>query len=309
MSDQRPNLTVAICTFKRNGPLELLLNKLAMLGETDCNRYALGIVVTDDSADRQAEPLVASFADRFERGVEYRHSGKRNISIARNLVLETAAATGADWIAMTDDDCEPSDEWLTELLRVQRDTGADIVTGPLIRRAPTDAPHWLQTQPFLALAGFEAETGQQLDQAFTNNSMIPARLMRDERHLRFDPEFGRIGGEDMVFYRAVAKAGYRIVFSREAQVFENEEADRLTLAYQLRRHFWMGNSSTRTMLEGGASRPRMAVHSAATAVRALRRPVTRLLTGKTPQLLFCTAQLLEAVGKFTGVAGIRVKHK
>ena len=309
MSDPRPNLTVAICTFKRNGPLELLLSKLAILGETDRDRYALGIAVTDDSADRQAETLVASFADRFERGVEYRHSGKRNISIARNLVLETAAATGADWIAMTDDDCEPSDQWLTELLRVQRDTDADIVTGPLIRRAPADAPRWLQTQPFLAVTAFQAETGQEMALAFTNNSMIPTRLIRDERRFRFDPEFGRIGGEDMVFYRAVAKAGYRIVFAREAQVFENEEPERLTISYQLRRHFWVGNSSTRTRLEEGASRPRMAIHSAATAVRALRRPVARLFAGKSPQLLYFAAQMLEAAGKLVGVAGIRVNHK
>ena len=309
MPAPRPNLTVAICTFRRNGPLKLLLDTLSAMGKKDRDRYALGIVVVDDSADRQAETLVRSFADRFERGVEYRHSGKRNISIARNLVLETAADTGADWIAMTDDDCEPSEQWLTELLRVQRDTGADIVTGPLIRRAPENAPRWLKTQPFLNLAEFEAETGQLLDEAFTNNSMVPARLMQDERYLRFDPEFGRIGGEDMVFYRAVAKAGYRIVFARQAEVFENEEPERLTAAYQLRRHFWMGNSSTRTMLEGGATKSRMAVHSAATAARALSRPISRLLNGKSPQLLYCGAQLLEAAGKATGVLGIRVKHK
>ena len=305
----RPKLTAAICTYKRNEPLALLLGRLAELGQNDRELYALGVVVVDDSADQQARELVLSFADRFERGVEYRHSGKRNISIARNLVLQTAADSGADWIAMTDDDCEPSDEWLSELLRVQREYDADIVTGPLFRRAPDDAPNWLKTQPFLDLAMFEAETGTELGHAFTNNSMIPGSLFRDRKDLRFDPKFGRIGGEDMVFYRQVAKAGYRIVFAQEAKVYENEEADRLTLAYQMRRHYWMGNSSTRTMLNNGSNMTRMVVHSVGSAARALKRPILRTVKGKPPQLLFCVAQLGEAAGKLAGAFGVTVKHK
>ena len=305
----RPKLTAAICTYKRNEPLALLLGRLAELGQNDRELYALGVVVVDDSADQQARELVLSFAERFERGVEYRHSGKRNISIARNLVLQTAADGGADWIAMTDDDCEPSDEWLSELLRVQREYGADIVTGPLFRRAPDDAPNWLKTQPFLNVTAFQAETGTELGHAFTNNSMIPGSLFRDRQDLRFDPKFGRIGGEDMVFYRQVAKEGYRIIFAREAAVYENEDADRLTLGYQMRRHYWIGNSSTRTMLKGGASNVRMAVHSTATAVRACKRPVARVLRREPPQLLYCVAQLCEAAGKLVGTLGVTVKHK
>ncbi|NVD43968.1 glycosyltransferase family 2 protein [Qipengyuania atrilutea] len=305
----RPNLTAAICTYKRNEPLALLLNRLGELADNDRELYALGVVVVDDSADQQARDLVMSFANRFERGIEYRHSGKRNISIARNLVLQTAADGGADWIAMTDDDCEPSDEWLSELLRVQREYDADIVTGPLFRRAPDDAPNWLKTQPFLNLANLEAPTGTILDSAFTNNSMIPASIFSDRQDLRFDPEFGRIGGEDMVFYRQVAKEGYRIVFAANAKVFENEDENRLTFPYQLRRHFWMGNSSVRTMLNEGSSNIRMVVHSTGTAVRALSRPFIRTLKGERPQWFYCAAQLSEAAGKYLGVLGVKVKHK
>ncbi|MXO85470.1 glycosyltransferase [Altererythrobacter aurantiacus] len=308
-AEDRVALTVAICTFKRNEPLRLLLETLQKLAKADADIYRLGVVVVDDSADQQAEGVVANFADKFERGIEYRHSGKRNISIARNLVLETAAEGGAAWIAMTDDDCEPGEAWLRELLRVQREYDADVVTGPLYRRAPDHAPNWLKTQPFLSVTAFQAETGHEMALAFTNNSMISGQLLRERSDLRFDPKFGRIGGEDMVFYRQVAREGYRIVFAKDAKVYENEEADRLTLGYQMRRHYWIGNSSVLTMLKGGSSRGRMAVHSAGVAARAIMRPASRLAKGQSPQILYCAAQLCEAAGKLVGAAGFEVKHK
>ena len=80
---------------------------------------------------------------------------------------------------MTDDDCEPSEQWLVELVRVQKEYEADVVTGPLYRRAPDTAPHWLRSQPFLELSAFQAETGQPMETAFTNNSMISAALLRN----------------------------------------------------------------------------------------------------------------------------------
>jgi succinoglycan biosynthesis protein ExoM len=306
---QRKAVAIAICTYNRNEALEHLLSVLASLAHRESARAAVGVVVVDDSADQRARALVESFAGRFERGAAYRHSGARNISLARNLVLQTAIETGAEWIAMTDDDCEPGEDWLGALLRVQADYRADVVTGPLVRRAPPSAPQWLRTQPFLHVTAFTGETGQPMDMAFTNNSMISADLLRRNPDLRFDADFGRIGGEDMVFYRQVAKRGFRIVFASEAVVYENEESDRLTLGYQLRRHFWIGNSSVRTSLQGGATAPRMAVHGAATLARALRRPVARLLRGESPQWLYGGALVCEAMGKLAGVVGIRVNHR
>lgn len=306
--DDPPRLIVAICTFQRNGPLRHLLDTIHRYAKDQAAHYQLGVVVVDDSADQQAQKIAAQFEGRFARGIHYRHSGKRNISLARNLAIETASELG-DWIAMTDDDCEPSEQWLRELLRVQLATGADIVTGPLIRRAPENAPRWLKEQPFLNVTSFDSETGSELDLAFTNNSMIPSSLLHDERNLRFDPAFGRIGGEDMVFFRQVAQAGYRIVFARDARVFENEEEERLSLAYQLRRHYWIGNSSVRTMLRSGSSRQRMLVHAGATLARAIARPFTRAIKGEQPQLLYGLAKICEATGKLAGVAGLTVNHK
>ncbi|MGB3737843.1 MAG: glycosyltransferase [Pontixanthobacter sp.] len=308
-TNPRPLIVVAICTFHRNGPLRLLLDALARIADRERDTMAIGVAVVDDSADRQAQPVTVDFVERFEHGLTYRHSGKRNIAAARNLALETALEMGAQWIAMTDDDCEPAENWLNELLQVQRKFDADVVTGPLRRRAPDHAPLWLRSQPFLNVTAFQAETGASMQTAFTNNSMISAEVLRQDPQLRFDLAFGRIGGEDMVFYRAIAKSGHRIVFAADALVFENEEDERLTFSYQMRRHFWVGNSSVRTSLKNGASKSRMAVHGLAGLPRALRRPITRMIGGERPQFLYCLAQIMESCGKLAGAAGMEVKHK
>lgn len=304
-----PRIAVAVCTYHRNEPLKHLLSVLSTSAKRDRQRLALTVVIVDDSADMRAREVVNSVATQFEYGVIYAHSGARNISKARNLALETALATEADWIAMTDDDCEPSSNWLCELLTAQQKYDADVVTGPLMRRAPAHAPSWLRDQPFLSATAFRGETGKAMDMAFTNNSMIRGDLLRDNQDLRFDPDFGRIGGEDMVFFRAVARRGFAIVFVAEAEVYENEDDDRLNLLYQLRRHFWIGNSSVRTSMEHGTSRGRLAMHGLATLARAIQRPLLRLRAGQTPHLLYVLAQMCEALGKIAGVVGIKVNHK
>ncbi len=301
-------VTVAICTYQRNEPLKKLLTALSRIADRDKDRMILGVVVADDNADQLARELVQSFDNSFQLGATYRYSGARNISKARNLAVETAAGIG-DWIAMTDDDCEPSDQWLSELLRVQEMTGAKVITGPLIRRAPEGSPQWIVDQPFLSMSRFDAIDGQEMTQAFTNNSMIAAEIINNDPALRFNPEFGRIGGEDMVFYRQISRAGFKICFAKDALVFENEEEERLTLSYQFRRFFWYGNTSIQTSLEQGDRRGKLVVHSFATIARSLIYPVSRAVRGEKPQMMFSLARILEGFGKLAGVAGIKVKHK
>src|SRR3954454_20434042 len=135
----RTSIAVAICTYKRNDALTVLLHALLACAERVRDRASVGVAIVDDTADGQARSVVEAFAGRFELGLEYRISGKHNISIARNLALETALGIG-DWIAMIDDDCEPPPQWLEALVNVQKRTGADAVTGRMIRRVPHGSP-------------------------------------------------------------------------------------------------------------------------------------------------------------------------
>jgi succinoglycan biosynthesis protein ExoM len=305
---KRVSIAVAVCTYKRNHDLALLLDALTACAEHIEDRAAVGVAITDDTAAGEARGVAESAAHRFELGLQYRISGKQNISLARNMALETAIGM-ADWIVMTDDDCEPPVEWLEALLDAQQKSGVEAVTGRMVRRVPPGSPRWLTEEPFLELGVNDPPDGSPVDTAATFNSMISAEWLRRHPEIRFDPDFGVIGGEDMVFYRAARAAGLEIRFAKDAFVYENEPPARANLKYQLYVYFWHGNSSCLSMIEHGSRRGRMLVHAIASLVRAVARPIGRLAQAKTPQLRFALAMVLHALGKLAGVVNIRIAHR
>lgn len=305
---ERKAIAVAICTYKRNDLLARLLEGLLVCADHVRAQASVAIALVDDTQEGMAQTVAEAYADRFEGGLEYRISGRQNISLARNLAIETAMQMG-DWTVMTDDDCEPPAHWLDALLDVQQRTGADAVTGRMVRRVPDGSPRWITEQPFLDLGVEELSDGAQMSSAATFNTMISSRWLKDNPAIRFDPHFGVVGGEDMVFFRAARAAGLAIRFSERGFVYENEPADRATFGYQLYVHFWHGNSAALSCIESGMSRGRMFVHGAASLARALLRPLKRIAHGQSPQFRFCLAQVLHAVGKLLGTVGVRIAHR
>jgi glycosyltransferase involved in cell wall biosynthesis len=299
---------VAICTYNRNEALTACLDALLISASRLGERGGVGVVVVDDSTDGKASKVIERFKGRFERGVEYRFSGRQNISLARNLAIETASEL-ADWVAMTDDDCEPAPEWLEGLVEAQQRTGADAVTGPMIRRVPPGSPTWLTDQPFLELGLAPPVDDTELTEASTFNSMISSRWLKEHPAIRFEPALGVIGGEDMVFYRSAHYAGLRIRYSKRASVYENEPASRATLAYQLRLFFWHGNSSYITSVRAGTRPSRMFLNGVNSMRKALWRPIARVSRGQRPQLLYCLASVLHATGKLIGPFGVKIDHR
>lgn len=307
-SPDRTSIAVAICTFKRNQDLTVLLRALLACAERVRERAAIGVVVVDDTATGDARVVAERFADDFELGLHYRISGRQNISLARNMAVEAAIGI-AEWTAMTDDDCEPPPEWLERLLDGQGRTDVDCVTGRMIRRAPPGSPRWLMDEPFFELGVEEPADGAEMEAGATFNSMARSRWLKDHADVRFDPAFGVVGGEDMVFFRAARRAGLRICFVAGAHVYENESAARATFRYQLYVHLWHGNSASLSSMRSGIPRWRMAIHGGASLVRAFRRPVARVAAGRTPQLRYSLADVLHATGKLAGVLGMRVRHR
>jgi glycosyltransferase involved in cell wall biosynthesis len=308
VSSGRTTIAVAICTYKRNEPLTVLLESLIACAERVRERSAVGVVVVDDTKDEEARPVAETIAQRFELGLQYRISGKQNISLARNLAIETAMEM-ADWTAMTDDDCETPAHWLDALLETQARTGADAVTGRMVRRVPDGSPRWITEEPFLELGVEQFAGGAEMPSAATFNTMISSGWLKANPEIRFAPAYGVVGGEDMVFFRAAKAAGLSIRFSERGFVYENESAERATLGYQLYVYFWHGNSAALSCIESGMSRPRMFAHGAASLVRASGRPFERMLRGEKAQLRFCLAQVLHAVGKLIGTFGVRIEHR
>lgn len=304
----RTRIAVAVCTYKRNHDLAVLLRALSDCAERVRDRAIVGVAVVDDTAAGEARPIAEAAADRFELGLRYRISGRQNISLARNMALE-AAIEMADWVVMTDDDCEPPVNWLEALLDAQEKSGVPAVTGRMVRRVPPGSPRWLTEQPFLELGVHDPPDGASMDIAATFNSMISADWLRQHPHIRFDPAFGVIGGEDMVFYRSARAEGLEIRFAADAFIYENEPPARATFGYQMYVYLWHGNSASLSMLEQGATRGRLLIHAGASLVRAIVRPIVRLARMSAPQFRYTLALILHGLGKLAGVFNIRIAHR
>lgn len=104
-----PFITVAVPTFRRPAQLAALLRALAL---QDYPRVRFEVIVVDDGSERPPEAEVASAAGEIDaRLLVQHHAGP---SAARN---RAASCARGEYLAFTDDDCEPEPGWLSALAR------------------------------------------------------------------------------------------------------------------------------------------------------------------------------------------------
>ncbi len=307
-TDKAPSAdaVLGICTFHRNDKLTALLERASELCDVD-GAPRLAIFIADDGSDRSAEPVARAFRDRFRGGVSYRHVGSGNISTARNVVLDECRQL-APFVAVMDDDCMPDPGWLVELLEMERSTNADIVTGHRIFGAPPGAPNWLMEQPFLNDQP-SFEDGSEPSMGTTGNALFSSSWLNNGG-VRFDPAFGKAGGEDMVFYAEARKRGAVIRHAAHSIVTEDFTGSRLTFRYHLFRQFWLGNNIAqinRTTHE--ATSTRLLLRCGKALLQAAVTPFTNLIRRKPPQFRWALASMGRSVGLAIGVFGVTIDHK
>ncbi len=304
----RTKVVVSVCTYKRNDLLAVMLASAADAADEVSGRADVSLVVVDDNPDGAAKVVVDKFEHRFQ-SVCYTQLGGGNISLARNRGLECALEMGAEWIAMTDDDCEVPKEWLLRYLNAQEATGCDICTSALVPVPPADAPDWLVSAPFFGDAQFDATDLFEMNTAATNNSFLRTDLVAGDDPVRFRKDLGVIGGEDMVFYRTLHQRGAAIRYVSGAEVTEHQPPSRCTYRYQLRSRFWLGNTEYVTNVEtGDASAGRMVLRGGRRLVTAAGRPARRVVSGQDPQWRYTLATVVRSVGTMAGPLGLRFRH-
>ena len=305
----RTTVGVCVCTHRRNEPLKRLLVSLTAASDHTRDRADVGVVVVDDNPDSRARAVVERFEGTFPLGIRYVFSGQENIARARNLAVAEAMRIG-EWVAMVDDDVVVPPEWLQRLLDVSQRTGADAVTGPMQVVFPEGSPPWLSAEPFGEIGAVVGIGDAPVETCATSNTLLRSGWLRDHPEIRFEDALGKLGGEDVVFFRRSTASGLRAHYSREVAVQQLEPMERSTLAYQLRRAFWMGNSSSVTNLHLRlASRRRLLGRGARRCLRAGGRMMRRATTGQTPQVRYAVAGVAEGLGMMLGAGGIVVKHR
>lgn len=272
----RNRIAIGVCSFRRPQLIETLesLERQVLPAGT-----RVTIFVADNDETPSAAGLVAEAAQRFDTELVYLHCPARNISVARNGVLNAVAAAGIEMLAFIDDDERAAPDWLAGLLRRIEQGGAEAVLGPVAAAYAPEAPGWMRkskvhdTRPELDAAG-HARSG------YTCNVLLdlsaPAFAGR-----RFDLGRGRSGGEDTAYFKAAMDQGARIVCAPDAVLSEDVPADRAKLGWLLRRRFRMGQTHA-SLISVGASGPTRARQAAIAGLKVsacaglalLRLPVT-----------------------------------
>ncbi|WP_444665636.1 glycosyltransferase family A protein [Cereibacter changlensis] len=134
-------IAIGVCTFRRPG----LAETLASLSALDWPEGLRGeIIVADNDETPSAEALVARYAETAPLPVQYIHAPARNISVARNAVLEAAAERDMALLAFLDDDETVAPNWIAALWAARLQTGAEAVLGPVRAHHAPDAPGWMR---------------------------------------------------------------------------------------------------------------------------------------------------------------------
>ncbi|MGP6156218.1 MAG: glycosyltransferase family 2 protein [Vulcanimicrobiaceae bacterium] len=230
------SVCVGIPTFRRLTLLKSLLEGLAQ--QKSLGSVKVEILVIDNAPDGCAKPVVEAMREGFPFPLHYVNVVEPGLCVVRNYALSFAAAR-FDLLAMIDDDETPESQWLSELLRVQRATGADAVVGPVPARFPEDAEAW--TCVFRNLALVTAGDCEPISEGYSGNCLLALDSVR-RLDMRFDQAFNLAGGEDSYFFRQLRARGGAIVFAAEATASELIPPERLTARHMLRRSFRMGNT-------------------------------------------------------------------
>lgn len=244
-----PLVAFGVCTFRR----PILARTLASLATQTAGPHArFCIVVADNDDTDSARTTVDQAASAPGLPLHYVHAPARNISIARNALLDKARDLGAAYLAMIDDDEVASPDWAAALLAEITASGADAVLGPVLAVYRPEAPDWLRKARLHDVRPVIQPDGRILT-GYTGNVILrldsPSLAQR-----RFDLFYGRTGGEDDAFFRGLVRDGGTIGYAPAAIAHEDVPPGRETLGFLLRRNFRAGQTHGRISTTHGLSR-------------------------------------------------------
>jgi glycosyltransferase involved in cell wall biosynthesis len=289
---------VAICvaTFRRPQGLLALLQSLDAL-VFEGTAPDVRVVVADNDEAESAREVCESAHDWLRHPLTYVVEKRRGIPQARNASLAPALGR-VDWIAFADDDELADPRWLDALLRAQRASGADVVTGPFAPRFAAPVPGWIEQGGFFASRRFR--DGESRPVAFTGNALVRESALAGLERL-FDERLER--GEDTELFRRLVQRGHRIVWADRALIHHVVEPDRARLRWILSRAFRDGVALGRIERDARTrSFGAIALHGAwcvakGIAVAALPAPVGLAARAAALQLAAF------GVGRFAALAG------
>jgi succinoglycan biosynthesis protein ExoM len=229
-------MRVAVCitTFRRTNLLQKALEGVSRLKFCNVVAPEIEVIVVDNDPALSASGVCKTSI--LSGLVRYVAEPRRGIVHVRNRAI--AEASNSEFLAFLDDDEVPCETWLDELLATQAKFSADVVAGPALPIYGQGLPEWIKRGRFFERPRYD--TGTSLEFCASGNVLLRSEVFPNVG--QFDDNFQLTGGEDTHFFLRVRRAGYKIVWSNEAVVWETVPRDRATLNWILRRGYQSGNA-------------------------------------------------------------------
>lgn len=227
------NIAICIATYQRPEQLQATLNSLVPFN-VDNDHVQVRIVDNDRTGSARA--VVEQFQKVSGVDTHYVIEPEPNISCTRNCAVDMGPA---DLFAFIDDDEIAEFNWLANLIEAIDVTHADAVVGPVMACLADDAPPWMiRCGLFNKMVPAENEV---LDwtSGRTSNALVKGKWFYED-NLRFDPSFGRSGGEDTALFAEIVKRGGCLYAASDAWVCEKIPMNRTNMQYLWQRRYRSG---------------------------------------------------------------------
>lgn len=225
-----PRFSVIITTLNRPASLARCL---AALARSDYPQGQFEVIVVDDGGAEPLEEMVARFSKEMD--VRLIHQPNGGPARGRNKGAEMARN---EFVAFTDDDCEPAPGWLSALGRRLQRSPEHLVGGHTVNGLKQNA-YSAASQLIIEVVYAHYNTDPEHAQFFaTNNMAVRGDLFRQCGG--FDENF-RIS-EDREFCNRWRYRGFTLTYEPEAVV---EHRHGLTFASFCRQHFGYGRGAAR----------------------------------------------------------------
>lgn len=199
-------------------------------------QFTYSVVVVDNDVNQSSRGTVANWQQKSEIEIEYFCEPEQNIALARNKAVENAKG---NYVAFIDDDEFPINEWLFKLLKTFLINNCAGVLGPVKPHYPENTPRWLIKSRLCERPSYKTGTVLSAGQTRTGNVLLD-RTLFDDGNNRFAPEFGRTGGEDIVFFNKMIRTGNVFIWCDEATVYETVLPERWNRNFYIKKYGQMG---------------------------------------------------------------------
>lgn len=226
----QPLFSIVIPTYNRP---ERLANCLQSITHLDYPRDRFEVIVVDDGSFMSLEPIVTPFRQQIE--ITFITQPNAGPASARNT---GAAKAKGKFIVFTDDDCQPTPNWLTHLETQFTMTPDALLGGKTLNALPENL---FSTASQLLIDYLYQYYNTKPEQAsfFASNNFA---LSTENFHQigRFDTTFPLAAGEDREFCDRWLYHNYPMIAVPDAQIYH---AHKLTLRSFWRQHFNYGRGA------------------------------------------------------------------